>query len=1323
MTVIKDLNTIVLNHIDYYRTNQPDADIKPGEVFRDVFIDCPSVQLSLVYQQMSTLQGRSSVKNYFGKDLEDFLMPYGYRRAKATPASGLVVLTFSDLSAPIALRNGATVSAKNGINYGLTATKYIDPASANYYKSIAQKYANDLSYLGITDPYAIEVLCKATTDGTIGSVSKYGINTVAITGVNNVFNPNTMTGVDAQSDSNLQNQYISNQGSIAGTSMGLYNVVTALSGSLDAYVVEAGDPLMTRDGTIVETSTDGTKTIISEGTGGKTDVIVLGENLQQGLDTFIYKDKSNKNDATNPKNNYVLGQIAADVNKAIIAKRKRNLQNSSLPSQPVSNIVQVSGSSSGANFIQKSVDQYGRVSGNYDLVKDTSNYAGTPWGFDTFVWISNQCSISEDKNKGIYNGQDGLNFTGSIEISDVTQNLLIANENSTVLSDNSLIKLLHTPISNVSRVFNATTGELYSIVALNMNTDKLNTSGIIQIKGSTLPAPTDTLQVDYNWVVSYDPMMEFDGKVGTKNVRDVNDSVDWGYSNAVSEVINFTANSNMLTGYASHVVDSIVSINQYTSLYGRVSLGTGLYSGRLTTSIQLAGTIGAINSITIENTSIEVFNTDNNDAFVSFDANTNILFIVLPTDVGIANNTILVQVGEMVVVRTNKVDLTSFATSNKNAIYVPGSSNASLEVKYLCDSKQSLNTNVRSLNSYRNGNGFVYSYALPKNVTPSSPSNIYRTTISREYQSVKIDGSFNAYINFNPDTTNYAIKNVLSVTRVSDGKSLGVGSTSVIAGQHTLYLTQNIPVLNDVVLVCYELTNMTTCQPYTARFNALINRIETIPQNTHITSIPMFMAFAEASVSATLYNDNLGTSLAITGAIVPGSGIGVFTSSSSIANLLSYTRLVIASPLNAGEYRILSTSSSPTINYTKSLSHISSEHVSVIDVATGAELWSSSNTISGNSLNIALSNNTTSNRYIQVLIGQYHHLRASANKYIATLSDQVNQQGSVKILGMTLLKCSYVSNAISSTTSGLKLNLSSLIAQGLVDNGYSPATQCGIAKIASLSSVNAVDQEIVNTLFDYDVINSKLRFNCFNDNVQEDTSLQSFETILPSSNRNKQNIPYNGQTFHVSFYIYIPNDVEIVNFTKNGTLYTNKRFITTDSVQSISGFTKTNSANIVVSPLTQPTSNARYTAKYSYVAPKQNERISITYNYNNLITSATLAVDNLHHPNDDILVKAASAISVDITAYVIVLDTYADSANTILQNVYNTIVNSATLTSLGAILDQSDVSTAVGNVAGVDSIRITHFNISGNAGSVSSIKCQKNQYISAGVVQVLPENR
>ena len=216
-----------------------------------------------------------------------------------------------------------------------------------------------------------------------------------------------------------------------GTALGYKNIALSTSNVLDCYVVQPNNVIMTRDGTITQKDSNGALQIISEGTGGKVDVIVYGQNLSQNIDTFIYQDKSNSNDPTNSKNDIILGQISGDENKTINRRRVENIANSTLPAQPIQEIIQVTGSLSGVGFTPKSIDSLGRVSGNYEIIKDTGSYAGSPWGFDKFHWISNKISgFREDKIKNQYNGQDTLAFTDVLTIPSIKQNISITNENS-----------------------------------------------------------------------------------------------------------------------------------------------------------------------------------------------------------------------------------------------------------------------------------------------------------------------------------------------------------------------------------------------------------------------------------------------------------------------------------------------------------------------------------------------------------------------------------------------------------------------------------------------------------------------------------------------------------------------------------------------------------------------------------------------------------------------------------------------------------------------------------------------------------------------------
>src|SRR5258708_6462150 len=577
MAVIKSINEIILGFIDFFKTSQPDLDTKPGTVARDLMIDAPSSQIALLYDELAKISNLQSLRLVSGSDLDKLAQNFGASKNNATKSSGVALLTFSSIPAVVSIPSGSLITASNGSTFSVQNGISINPSQSNTYKAIAVKFQNNLSFVGITDQFAVEVSVQATTAGAAGNISQYALNQTSIPGVSNVTNAFSFNGgADQENDATFRNRVLAIfSGSNIGTSLGYKNLALSNPAVSDAIVIGPGNPLMLRDGTVAIKNTDGSFTILSEGTGGKIDIYILGNTLVNFTDTFIYLDKSNKNDPTNSRNNFVLGQIQSDTNKTITQKRLDDIANGTLPAQPVQEILQVTGSLSGTNFIPATVDSFGITTGNYQLIKDNGNIAGSPWAMDTFHWTSNKISFSEDLVKAQFNGQDTTTFSDVLNIPNISQNISITNENSQVLtSNNSIIKLLHIPAANVTRVFNTNTGESYTIINQNFNgVGNTNISGQIQISGNTLPSTSDILQVDYTWIVSYDPYSDYDGKFLKNNPRPSGDTVDWGISNSIrSERVLFLLNSSntLFTGSVSLPVSSIIAADIFDSTNGVV---------------------------------------------------------------------------------------------------------------------------------------------------------------------------------------------------------------------------------------------------------------------------------------------------------------------------------------------------------------------------------------------------------------------------------------------------------------------------------------------------------------------------------------------------------------------------------------------------------------------------------------------------------------------------------------------------------------------------------------------------------------------------------
>ena len=1077
MVQIRSLNDIILGSLDFYRTAQPDLDVKPGTVARDLVIDGPAVQISRLYEELALVADSQSLALSIGSDLDLWASNFGAVRKQGSRASLTAIFTFTSIDYDIAISKGSLVFATNGSSFEVVNSTTISVISKNTYRSVASKYKTDLDFVGITDQYAVEITVEATTTGTAGNISKYALSSTSLSGISHITNAvSAGGGSDAETDSAFKRRIIGIfSGANTGTATGYRNAVIADPEVIDALVIGPGDTLMTRDGTVVNTLSTGEKVIISDGTGGKVDIYTFGFRFTQILDSFIYRDKSNKNDPTNSVNDFVLGQIAADSGKSITRKRVENLQSGVLPNQPVNNIIEVFGSVSGGNFKQKTTDSLGRVSGNYELIRDTGAYAGSPWGFDKLHWIDNNIrAFAEDDTKGKFNSIDPTGFSDITSISKITQNIQVTNENSIVLSSNrSYIQLSHYPVSSVSRVFNQTTGERYIVSNQNPDgaTGSLNQTGRIIITGSTLPSVSDTLQVDYTWVFNYDPSYDFDNKATTiDNPRSVTDSIDWGYSNAVRReevTVSMLGTQKIVT--VTHPISSVVNINSFIQDSSIVTL----ISNRKAVTVSSQAVLNVI-SVTTTSDNAEVYKTGaNNGSFNGFT-------IFLPTDT-------IALVGDAVSVRYNAVD--NFIVSG-------------------------------------------------------------------------ISGSFN--------------QNIITLPPGATVTASTIVETSYLAD-----IRQLVPAV------------------------ALSN-------------------------------------------------LPVTRSSNSFTNLTSTFGV------------------QPT-------SHIYSTGTNIIK-----------------------------------------NLRLAPTRLKATISGTISP-GVVTVVGNSFQ--GVFSGVIVATNNGLKQDLSTAIRTALsLTSVQTIPTNISIVKLVKMEKVETTTNlDVLSTIATYDIKGYKLNSNNFaKEECLADTTLNSKQIQLPSTTNNNANIPVIGDKLRVTFYISKAADTENIYFSKAGSLYTNKIFAFVDSISISSGFASLASQNatITIAPQNQPAQGSRYTSYYDYLAPKLNERVSVRYNNNNVITDNTFAIERVRPIGADVLVKSADPIVVNVSMSIVIQSGFSNSKDVIAQNVKDAIVSSLNATSLGTIIDSSDLVPIAYSINGVDAVTIISFNKSNTTGSVKYISAQKNQYIQAGLVTI-----
>lgn len=1364
MVSIKSVNEIILSLIDYFKLAQPDLDTKPGTVARDLFIDGPSSQIALLYDQLSAVADKSSLRLVVGSDLEKLAKNFGITRRQSKTATGVALLTFSSINSSLNINPGDLVTSNTGFSFKVSVGTTVSVSSINFYRSVASKFREQLDYVGISDEYAVEVTVIATSPGTSGNISRYDLSRTTIAGVSNVTNIKDFRGgTDQETDASFKDRILSAfSGSSVGTNLGYLNTALSNTGVTDAIVIEPGDPLMTRDGTIVKINPDNSRTILSEGSGGKVDVVILGSDLVQDSDSFIFRDKSN-NDPTNIKNDFTLGQISGDENKTINRKRIDNIISGVLPNQPINTITQVTGSLSGSNFASKSIDSLGRVFGNYELIKDTGVFAGSPWGFDKFHWISNKISLfEEDRIKGQLNGQDATTFTDVLEIPKIQQSLSIINENSTVTTDRSIIQLLHTPMNNVTRVFNVNTGERYIVTNQNYdNTPTYNNTGRIKISGNTLPSTSDTLQVDYNWIVNYDQYSDYDGLSYSSNPRDVTDSIDWGYSSSIkNEKVLFSLNTgnNFFTGTSSHPINTVISANKFIEADGVVTkITSGTFVNKLSVTIsKLAQQTSSVDSIIFKNSNTELYKTSQNSG--SFTNETEVVgidvlfstIIILPTDSPAIE-------GDRVTVKLNKSNVFSSASesgnSNNTQITIPSSlmntsaTSIYLEVTYIANILDLFSSSTTSLPSSKVGNGFILNNN--NGFSNFTPVNVLR----KENQIVQINLSNKFYVDLSITSSDFNLtaSNILSVIRLSDSLEIwnsdNVGTVTVnSSGNYELLFTgYNTPASNDMVLVIYYADDIRRFQPFSYNNSIINTRIDTLDFDASINKfvLPLNNIVSQSSgVSFSILDPNSNiTFFSVTDGYI-NSSISSATVSSASANFstlndITHKKLKIigsTNPNNNGVYDITSYNASTNkITITNVLDKIIKDQICVIRILDGKELWSYSGSIdvANNKLTFPVTANAAAGNKVFVLYFNFKNARKSPTKIIGSTSDQITNSGVISVNGTSFNKGTDV--IFTAVNTGLKQNISEAVRKVLSLNSStaipSNVKLIKLIKLEKVITASSTNDEVLSVLTTYDVKNTYLQSNIYYaDEMISNSSLLNLDFVLPSTinnnlNTDVQNLPKIGDKLRITFYYTIENDSENLSYTKNGTLYTNKKFAFINKLFISSGFAASQSTKFTMTSFTQPSLGARYKVFYDYTAPKQNERILISYDYNKLIADVTFDIESSRPINADIIVRQSKLILIDLTMNVVIADSYKNSSQTVLQNLRDQLVSAMTTTVLNGIVDSVTLINVAQSVAGIARARILFFNKTGANGQVLKLQAQADEYFSPYNILINTETR
>jgi uncharacterized phage protein gp47/JayE len=168
MTEFKSFNELVLDILEHLRLTQPNLDIKPNSVARDLFVDGQALQASSLYDALREISTSMSLANLTGQDLVNYGSNYGLVKKSGTKAVGSVVFTFRSLNNDITIPAGSVVRSRNGLPFTTVSTITAYSSQANALRSTASRLRQDLDSAGISDEFALEVSVEAQSLGSSG---------------------------------------------------------------------------------------------------------------------------------------------------------------------------------------------------------------------------------------------------------------------------------------------------------------------------------------------------------------------------------------------------------------------------------------------------------------------------------------------------------------------------------------------------------------------------------------------------------------------------------------------------------------------------------------------------------------------------------------------------------------------------------------------------------------------------------------------------------------------------------------------------------------------------------------------------------------------------------------------------------------------------------------------------------------------------------------------------------------------------------------------------------------------------------------------------
>ena len=706
-----------------------------------------------------------------------------------------------------------------------------------------------------------------------------------------------------------------------------------------------------------------------------------------------------------------------------------------------------------------------------------------------------------------------------------------------------------------------------------------------------------------------------------------------GYSSLIrDELVNFSlsAGNNFFVGTASHPIDTMLSASTFLQVDGYVqNVTSGLFVGRKSITLyNLAISTTSVDSVTFNNSNVELYDTAQANGYfssVSEIIGLNIYYnttIILPSDT-------IAQLNDRVTAYINTTNVygstTAQGSSNGTQITIPSSlivldtdgylynnDSISLRVTYIASVSNLFSAVNTFLPASRVGNG----YSLNNN---NGFDNFSIVNISRrETQTIQKNLSNQFYVELNLPVSDYTLSpaQVVSIVRLSNGQELwnfeNLGSVITAPAEtnpnYQLILSgYNTPLINDKVLVIYYATDIRRFQPFS--FSNQVIKTDIVPlgspipvANGNYFTIPL-TNFTNHPSSQTPnitfeivdYNND-GYYFMGTDGYLTTSGNGFKLSSlsvnfSTLPDLLN-KRVKITDllyPNNDGYFDIQLNPSgydpnTNTITLIRSFTHITADQISVVRVLDGQELWNYSGTIdlANNRLLIPQTANAVAGDFVFVMFFNYNNLRQCPTRLIGNTLDTNLNAGIITIAGTTMHLAQDVifTATAAGLTQTLQAALQNVLGLGSSANIPSNIKLAKIVNVAKVITYTTGSNIILETPVTYDIVNTTIANNLyFSNTMLSDPSLDDFTFTLPFTANNTlagatNNEPALGDQIQVTFYYTIDNDYESLQYTKIGSLYTNKKFALIDQIYVSSGFKSSQSTRFTATSFTKPSTGA-----------------------------------------------------------------------------------------------------------------------------------------------------